>query len=171
MMSLPSRQVLLGMTIGALCASAVAAMGPGVVIEAFGDEPTHAIDSANLVRFEGRDYDVRYEDWVATEPLSHTRIKKIEYGQVSYIDVTTTQTGTYSSDAMFSDHIQYPGVEVAEVPGRAFGGALSVWGRHGRWLALPLVRGSSIVHLRTGKNTIVTGGGDTCVLSRNYTVC
>jgi hypothetical protein len=170
-MTLPSRQVLLGMIIGAFCASAVAAIGPGVVVQAFGDESPKAIDPAALVRFEDRDYDVQYEDWVATDPLSHTRVKKIEMGRVSYVDITTTATGTYSTDAMFSNHIQYPGITVEEMPRPAFGGAVTVLGGRGHWLALPLIRASSIIHLRTGKRTIVTDGRDTCVLSRIYTVC
>lgn len=168
---LPSRQVLLGMTIGALCASAVAAIGPGMVLETFADEQPVGIDTSNLVRFEGRDYDVQYDDWVATDPVSRTSVKKIEFGRVSYVDVTTTATGTYSSEAMFSPHVQYPGISVEQTPAPAFGGAIAALGERGRWVALPLVRASSFVHIRAGRQRVLTDGRDTCVLSRSYTIC
>jgi hypothetical protein len=111
-MNLPDRHLLLGMTLGALCATALAAIGPGMVVEAFADGAPVGIDPASLVRFEDRDYVVDYEDWVATDPLSSTRVKKVEAGKVSYVTITTTQTGTYSTDAMFSRHVQYPGISV-----------------------------------------------------------
>ena len=124
-MNLPDRHLLLGMTLGALCATAMAATGLGAGIAAFAEELTPAapaIDPANLVRFEDRDYTVDYEGWVATDPLSNARVKKIEAGKVSYVSITTTDTGTYSTDAMFSPHVRYPGitVEVADTVRNAF---------------------------------------------------
>ncbi|UXN73656.1 hypothetical protein N8D56_23290 [Devosia sp. A8/3-2] len=37
-MDLPDRHMLLGIALGAVCASILAAIGPGFVVEAFGDE-------------------------------------------------------------------------------------------------------------------------------------
>ncbi|UXN73657.1 hypothetical protein N8D56_23295 [Devosia sp. A8/3-2] len=74
--------------------------------------PRRGSDPSQLVKFEGTNYLVENEDWVSTTPLSSTRVKKIEMGKVSYVDITTTETGTYSTDAMFSNHIQYPGISV-----------------------------------------------------------
>lgn len=132
-MNLPDRHLLLGMTLGAVCAMALATIGPGMVFEALADEFTPSgIDAANLVKFEGRDYAVDYEDWVATEPLSTVRVKKIEAGKVSYVSITTTATGTYSTDAMFSSHVQYPGISVTRAePDRNF---FQYWS-NGRWSA------------------------------------
>ena len=130
-MILPDRRLLLGMTIGAFCATALAAIGPGVVFEALADEfaPT-GIDTSRLVKFEERDYVVDYDDWVATDPLSTSRIKKVEAGKVSYVTITTTASGTYSTDAMFSNHVQYPGISVeAAEPKRNF---FRYWS-NGRW--------------------------------------
>ncbi len=114
-MNLPDRHLLLGMTLGAVCATVLSATGSGMVVTALADElitPTPAIDTDNLVRFEDKDYTVDYESWVATDPLSTARVKKIEGGDVSWVSITTTATGTYSTDAMFSRHVQYPGITV-----------------------------------------------------------
>lgn len=113
-MNLPDRHLLFGMTLGAICATGLAAIGPGMVFAAFADEyAPGGVDAASLVKFEGRDYTVDYDSWIATDPLSTTRIKKVEAGRVSYVTITTTATGTYSTDAMFSNHVQYPGINVA----------------------------------------------------------
>lgn len=170
-MNLPSRHMLMGMTLGALCASALAATGPGFVLAAFADEMAPGIDVAGLVRHDGRDYDIQHEDWVSTEEISRSRIKKIEFGRVSYIDVVTTATGTYSTDAMFSNHVQYPGIMVAEAPASAFGGALSMIGAHGNWVALPLINTGSIVQVRTAASRILSNGRDTCVITANFAGC
>ncbi|MGB3339743.1 MAG: hypothetical protein WBA73_21380 [Devosia sp.] len=132
-MNLPDRHLLLGMTLGAVCATALAAIGPGMVIEAFGDEMAiSGVDAARLVKYEEREYLVDYDDWVATDPLSTTRVKKVEAGQVSYVTITTTATGTYSTDAMFSNHVQYPGISVESAePDRNF---FRYW-TNGRWSA------------------------------------
>jgi hypothetical protein len=130
-MNLPDRHLLLGMTLGAICATALAAIGPGLVVQAFGDENVvNGVDAARLVRFENRDYNVDYEDWVATDPLSTTRVKKVEAGKVSYVTITTTASGTYSTDAMFSRHVQYPGISVEDAYRRP--NRFSYW-TNGKW--------------------------------------
>ena len=111
-MNLPDRHMLLGMTLGAVCATALAAIGPGMVIEAFGDEAPAGIDPSQLVRYENRIYSVEYDESVSTDALSTSRVKKVEAGKVSYVTITRTSTGTYSSDALFSNHVQYPGISV-----------------------------------------------------------
>lgn len=132
-MNLPDRRLLLGMMMGAACATAIAAIGPGMVLQAFGDEMAiNGVDAASLVKYEDREYAVDYDDWVATDPLSTTRVKKVEAGRVSYVTITTTATGTYSTDAMFSNHVQYPGISVEPAePNRNF---FRFW-TNGRWSA------------------------------------
>ncbi|HEV7344950.1 MAG TPA: hypothetical protein VGN60_04875 [Devosia sp.] len=143
-MNLPDRHLLLGMTVGAFCATALAAIGPGMVFEAFGDEMApQGVDTAALVKFEGREYVVDHDDWVATDPLSTTRVKKVEAGKVSYVTITTTATGTYSTDAMFSKHVQYPGIAVeAADRGRNF---FRYW-TNGRWSAFSTGIAGSFVY-------------------------
>jgi hypothetical protein len=140
-MNLPDRHLLLGMTLGAVCATAIAAIGPGMVIEAFADESPVGIDPASLVR-----YNVDYDDWVATDPLSTVRVKKVEAGRVSYVTITTTATGTYSTDAMFSRHVQYPGISVEQIePSR---NRFSYW-TNGEWSSFSTVNAGSFAYHRS----------------------
>jgi hypothetical protein len=145
-MNLPDRHLLLGMTLGAICATALAAIGPGAVIDAFADEGAIiGIDPSSLVRFEDRDYKVGYEDWVATDPLSTVRVKKVEAGRVSYVTITTTATGTYSTDAMFSRHVQYPGISVEDA--EPIQTQFSYW-TNGRWSAFRTSNAGSFTYFR-----------------------
>ena len=83
-----------------------------------------------MVYFRGHPTD--YDDWVATDPLSTARVKKVEAGKVSYVSITTTATGTYSTDAMFSNHVQYPGISVT--PAEPDRNVFRYW-TNGRWSA------------------------------------
>ena len=169
-MNLPDRRLLLGMTLGAICATALAAIGPGVVIGALADEfaPT-GVDAASLVKFEDRDYVVDYEDWVATDPLSTVRVKKIEAGKVSYVTITTTATGTYSTDAMFSNHVQYPGISVERDPHDQYN-RFSYWS-DGSWFSFGTIYGDSFFHYRAGNVGISRRGDITCVSGSGYRIC
>ncbi|HTM77878.1 MAG TPA: hypothetical protein VL133_09650 [Devosia sp.] len=169
-MFLPDRKVLTGMALGALCAMGISAIGPGAIVAAFADEAPVGIDPTSLVRFDGHDYDVQYDDWVDTTPISKTRVKKVEYGRTSYVDITTTSTGTYSTDALFSDNIQYPGITVTDAPSRGLR-AISIIGLGGHWVALPLARGNSFVHIRGRNHATFSGNGMTCVFTRYSTIC
>ena len=172
-MDLPDRHMLMGMTLGATCAMALATLGPGMVIETFADgliNPvvTPGFDTSRLVKFEGRRYQVDAEDWVSQEPTATQRIKKVEGGRVSYVTIATTPTGTYSSDGLYSNHVQYPGISVEEVD-RA-GHALSSW-RNGHWLSFVSQRGNSFVHIRSGDTRVSVFGQSTCVSGKGFVVC
>lgn len=145
---LPTRQTVIGMALGALCASAVAAIGPGTVIATFADESWPAIDVAKLVKFDDRLYEVSYEDWVSTDPLTSTTVKKIEAGKVSYVGISTTATGTYSTDGLTSRHIRYPGIDVREVFPDWSG--FSYWS-HGRWEGFTARSGNSFIAIRSAR--------------------
>jgi len=169
-MSLPDRRLLLGMTIGAICATALAAIGPGMVIEVLADEfvPT-GIDPSRLVKFEDRQYNVSYEDWVATDPTSTVRVKKVEAGKVSYVSITTTATGTYSTDAMFSRHVQYPGISVEPVKPSPYN-RFSYW--NGRsWFSVGVRHGESFFYYGDRNTAVSTRGNVTCVSGRTYRAC
>lgn len=167
-MILPDRHLLLGMTLGAICATAVAAIGPGWVMSAFADEMAAGIDASKLVKFDGRDYAVDYADWVSTTPLSTARVKKIEAGKVSYVDITTTSTGTYSTDGLTSPNIQYPGIVVTpKDPVRA---TFSSWS-NGNWFRISTYNGNSFISLNNNGVRISTGGGRTCVSTASFRFC
>ncbi|WEK03023.1 MAG: hypothetical protein P0Y65_12490 [Candidatus Devosia phytovorans] len=137
------------MTLGAFSAMTIAAIGPGVVIETFADEaPTVGIDPSKLVRYEGRKYIVDYDASVSTDPISTSQVKKIEGGRVSYVTITTTETGTYSSDAMFSNHVQYPGIDVQPVHSRNH---FAYW-TNGHWSGFVTRAANSFIYARSWRN-------------------
>lgn len=169
-MNLPDRHLLLGMTLGAICATAIAAIGPGMVFEALADEfAPSGVDAASLVKFEGQDYVVDYDDWVATDPLSTVRVKKVEAGKVSYVTITTTATGTYSTDAMFSNHVQYPGISVEEDSSEIYN-RFSYWSG-GKWFSFGTIYGNSFFNYRSDNVGISRWGNTTCVSGNGYRIC
>ena len=145
-MHLPTRHVMIGIVLGAVTASMIAVTGPGATVPALADEVLQPVapgfNTADLVKFEDDEYSVQNEDWVATDPLSTVKIKKIEGGRVSFVTITTTATGTYSTDGMFSNHIQYPGISVDRVrPANEF----SFWSSD-RWQGFRTQIGDSFVY-------------------------
>lgn len=101
-MNLPDRKLLLSFIFMGLVTPALADGG--------------AIDTSKLVFHEGSRYQVSYDETVSSDPISVNRVKKIEAGKVSWITIATTTTGTYSTDAMFSRNVQYPGISVERLP-------------------------------------------------------
>lgn len=173
-MTLPDRHMLLGMTLGALCATALAFTGPGMVMETFADEFIERVvpqgfDTTNLVRFEGKRYYMEADNSVSTDPLSTVRVKKVEGGQVSYVTISTTASGTYSTDALFSNHVQYPGIEVTELP-RYPRNHFSYWSG-GNWYGFSSGGANSFFHYRAGDTSVTRWGDVTCVSGANYHVC
>jgi hypothetical protein len=112
-------------------------------------------------------YRVEHEDWVATEPLATARVKKVEAGRVSYVTITTTDTGTYSSDAMMSPHVQYPGISVERV---ADSSEIRFWSGRG-WSALLPAKAKSFLYYNAGATSILQLGDTVCVLGARYAVC
>lgn len=168
-MNLPTRHMLLGMTLGAICATGLAAIGPGVVIQVLAEERRVGIDSASLVRFADRDYEVQYEDWVDTDPLSTARVKKIEAGRVSWVDITTTTTGTYSSEALVSGHIRYPGISVEPADRHQPANRFSSWDGKS-WLSFSAANGWSMIFADVGK-ALQIGPDSTCLAGKGHRVC
>jgi hypothetical protein len=64
-------------------------------------------------------FDVAIADSVSTD-VDHTDIVgKIAFGKKSVVTILSTPTGTYSSDALLSPNIRYPGIDVTrkDTPG------------------------------------------------------
>lgn len=144
-MNLPTRHMLMGMTLGAICATALAAIGPGYVLDVLADEMPAGFDTDKLVKFDDRDYRIEYADWVSTDPISSAVVKKIEAGRVSYVNIATTATGTYSTDGLTSKHVLYPGIDVTEVT-PAPRNFVRFWS-NGDWFALTTRAGNSVIRL------------------------
>lgn len=141
-MYLLNRHLVTGVTLGALGLSAFAAF-------AFADEMGRpdGVDPSSLVRYEGRDYDVAYEDWIDTDPQAISIVKKIEGGRVSYVTITTTASGTYSTDAMFSKTVRYPGITVGE---QRRDDRFSYWS-NGHWTSFSTRIGDSFTYYSASK--------------------
>jgi hypothetical protein len=111
------RVVVVGTSFGAMAMWGV--MFP-VQLEAFADEPAAAISSAlgRLFPVEKIDpnifarYDITFDDSVSTDVQRTQTVTKIGYGYASEVSVVTTPSGTYSSDAITSPHVLYPGIDV-----------------------------------------------------------
>lgn len=173
-MGLPDRRILLGMFLGAISATALATTGPGAVLEVFADEAAQVIapgfDTSKLVKFEGRTYAVTADAGVSQDPLSTQTVKKIEGGRVTYVTITTTATGTYSSDAMFSPNVQYPGIGVEELSPSWFSNVFYSW--NGKtWSSFSSRQGHSYMSYRSGNTRVSTYNGVTCVAGPGYRVC
>ena len=54
-------------------------------------------------------YDITFDDSVSGDVVSSKVVKKIAGGRTSDVTITTTPSGTYSTDGLLSPHIQYPG--------------------------------------------------------------
>ncbi len=67
------------------------------------------------------------EDSVSTDILSEQVIRKIEFGRMTFVRVVTTASGTYSSDAMDSPHILYPGIHDTRDTADASARLLGAW--------------------------------------------
>ena len=108
---------------------------------------------------------------VSTDVVSSASIRKIGYGRVSTVRVVTTATGTYSSDALASPNILYPGVDKAPPPAVAgFSTFFALIG--GTWLPLSLGRaGSFVVYGGNSSVDYVTDGRTTCLAGKGYFGC
>ena len=128
------RTIATGGLIGLLVAGTLAL--PGLLPPAMADdEPARTMlktgdellpDKLTAEMFVKPDW--TFEPWVSQEPLSQTTVKKIGYGKTTVVSIVTTSTGTYSSDAMSSPHVLYPGIS-RTTPARSF--EIIVPNRHG----------------------------------------
>lgn len=118
-----------------------------------------------LVKFQDRDYEIAYADWISLDPVHSATVRKIGYGRVSEVNIATTSTGTYSSDALMSPHVLYPGISVQPVPPEA---------RHGRAERVP---GTSIFRIGRSPSGALTytrispNGFRTCVARGSFMTC
>ena len=115
---------------------------PSIVPLAWADEqPIRTLQAAKqetLKLFE-RDLELFKPQW-STEPSvsqdvqSSQVIRKIEAGKTSFVEVVTTSSGVYSSDALDSPHVRYPGIHRDE--DRDFDGVAYL--SNGGWVGIKL---------------------------------
>jgi len=116
-MSVPFR--VIATSFGLASAVAGAVVSPAIFPQAFAQEPQHKLVQtaeqlfpapADLRRL--KKFNVDIADSVSTKPERTQVISKIGFGERSMVSIVTTATGTYSSDAILSPYVRYPGIDV-----------------------------------------------------------
>lgn len=149
---------------------ALSTVGLGIAMATAFASPasTNGIDADRLVKFGERDYIVDYAEWVSTDPITTHSVKKIEAGRVSHVAITRTATGTYSTDALTSRHVQYPGISVrpAEPPRFSF----SQWS-NGRWTSFETYNGDSVISVSTFRGLTDAVHTVSCITTASFWYC
>ncbi len=109
------------------------------------------------------------EAGVSTEVLSSTVIRKIEAGRTSFVTIATTSTGVYSSDALESPHIRYPGMH--QGPLKPAAGRVSLFS-NGEWAVhRPLDAGSFVEIVPFPGGQYVVDGEGACAFVGQSAYC
>lgn len=153
-MGLPTKPVLTGMLLGAAAATGLAMTGAGFDIRAVADELlTPVFDASKLVVFDDTLFSVEVEPGVSTEVLKTATIRKIEFGRTSVVKVTTTASGTYSTDGLYSPHFRYPGIHVRPLTGKAVPvQSVAFWSDTSGWVVSPLLNAGSVLAIAGGQD-------------------
>lgn len=113
--------------IGAVAGTAAAVIfaAPSIIPLAMADEQPirtlQAVKTEALNLFEPRRLNLFKPQWTADDTVSQEvessyQVRKIEAGRSSVVQVITTSSGVYSSDAMGSPHVRYPGFHREAAP-------------------------------------------------------
>jgi hypothetical protein len=139
-MAFPIRTVFLSGGLAAIIAGALVA--PSLFPAAFAAEPQkHLLDAASEFfpkPFDPstlRKFDISVDDSVSTKVQRSDTVQKIGFGKRTIVSIVTTPSGTYSSDAIASPYVRYPGIDVSldehcdcSPPHSTFGVATSPYG-------------------------------------------
>jgi hypothetical protein len=108
------------------------------------------------------------EPSVSTEVVKESTIKKIGYGNTEIVHVLQTPSGTYSTDALQSPHVEYPGVIKKRTHDQL---GLAFW-HNGRWIMQKAMTAGSFVTITKfdGGSLIVTDDG-MCVTRKDGYIC
>lgn len=112
------RVIAIGGTVGAIVAGCIVAPA---VVQAFAEEPakvattdftqiftqTKPFNPDELVKFH-----ITAGPGVSTTVTKTAVVAKISYGHREWVSIVTTPSGTYSSDALTSPYVRYPGIDV-----------------------------------------------------------
>ena len=111
------RMFAVGGTAALVTIGGIAAFG---LMQATAEEPAQVVErtiadlfpSPPLDASQFRKYAISFDETVSTEVQSSSTVTKIGFGHKSVVSIVTTPSGTYSSDALLSPHVRYPGIEV-----------------------------------------------------------
>jgi len=93
---------------------------------------------SDLLRVGKRSYNIKIDSSVSRQILSQYRVRKFGFGRLENVRIISTASGTYSSDALASPHIVYPGITISQVKpfevSKTF--SILVWQAPDGWKAL-----------------------------------
>jgi len=132
--------------------------------------PGKALD-VNLMKFNGDYFAIGTTPDVSLTPTSEVQVKKIGYGQTSFVNIMTTTTGTYSSDGLVSRNFRYPGIytQKLHVFASPFSGQVLGWSKMSGWVKIPLLDAGSIAYL--ADDTVPHSANGVCVKSAQNGLC
>lgn len=138
------------------------------------------IDPSDFVRIDHFNGHISVADYVDKQVQTVSQVTKIGYGQIHQVNVTTTSTGTYSSDALLSANVQYPGVKLVPKPseiesslayGNHFNGLL-VHTRKG-YISIPHtgIPSYQFLFYTPHNGTVAVSPTNTCIYASQAIVC
>ena len=132
--------------------------------------PGKALD-INLMKFNGDYFEVGTAPGVSLQPTSQVQIKKIGYGQTTFVNILSTPSGTYSTEGLVSPNIRYPGIytQKLHVFASPFSGEVLGWSKLGGWVKIPLLDAGSIAYL--ADDQVPHSANGVCVKSAQSGLC
>jgi hypothetical protein len=165
-----------------------AAMGAGGVLAALllavpsmlppalaSEQPAHTLLSSMSELFPppfdpGKlvNWDFEASPAISTEVVKQSAITKIGYGTTEMVYVVQTPSGTYSTDALTSPNIEYPGILKRRVGGHV---GMAYWS-NGHWVGRKFISAGSFVTITRfdGGQLVVTDDG-MCVTRKDGVIC
>jgi len=147
---------------------------PAIAQESASTHLASADDGDGFVRFEQPGREATFSTVRNRDVVSRAAVTKIGFGKTSTVDILTTPAGSYSSDAVFSPNVRYPGVNIRPTQSASnAGGLLSFWQRGLGWISMPLSGANSFVLLtRPSKDSkLITTEEGNCFVNGNGVFC
>ncbi len=88
-------------------------------------------------------WNVIVEPGISLEPIGESVVRKIAFGRTEFVRVVETSSGTYSSDALGSPNMRYPGIHRTAAQTT---GTLAYWSADG-WRSVPAYAAGSFMAL------------------------
>ena len=132
--------------------------------------PGKGLDT-NLMKFNGDYFVVGTTPGVSLKPTSEVQIKKIGYGQTTFVNILSTPSGTYSTEGLVSPNVRYPGIytQKLHVYASPFSGEVLGWSKLSGWVKIPLLDAGSIAYL--ADDPVPRSARGVCVKSAQSGLC
>lgn len=138
--------------------------------------PSYRFDASTLVRIGDAAWSIAADPSVSLTPISTRTVRKVAYGKVTLVTISTTASGVYSSDAIVDPHIKYPGITVQRFYPDTVADEgqqqLAYWSPGDGWIpSPPLAAGSFVLIAPFDGGVLVRSPKATCVLIEGIASC